>query len=247
MAVHYTYFDHLIPQVVEGEVVQHAGDVHEILIASIVGILFIAVGKLLADGIREPAQIEGRVVPSKRISVFGFFDFLVETFIQYHDSVVGKENRAHVPFTASLFFFIFLLNLVGLIPGMPAATTTVWLNVGMALVVFFYFNYHGIREHGFVNYMKHFMGPVWWLAPFLFCLELLSLCLRVVTLNLRLYWNISADHIVLGVFTDLLSPTLVAATPFYFVGLFVAFMQAFVFTTLTMVYILLATQHEGDH
>ena len=149
-----------------------------------------------------------------------------------------------MPFTASLFLFLLAANLLGLVPGMPAITTTVWVNVGMALVVFLYFNYLGIKEHGLLSYLKHFCGPVWLLAWFIFPLEIFSTCLRVLTLNLRLYWNINADHEVLNIFTNLIGPF---AAPFYVMGVFVCFMQAFIFTTLTMVYILLATQHEEGH
>jgi F-type H+-transporting ATPase subunit a len=136
------------------------------------------------------------------------------------------------------------MNLIGLIPGMVSPTTTVSVNVAIALIVFLSFNYYGIREQGLVNYLKHFAGPVWWLAPLLFPLEILSAVLRVLTLNLRLYWNITADHIVLGVFTELTK--YVVPVIFYGLGTFVCFMQAFVFTTLTMVYIFLAVDHGAE-
>jgi F-type H+-transporting ATPase subunit a len=82
------------------------------------------------------------------------------------------------------------------------------------------------------------------MAPFMFVLEIFSISLRILTLNLRLYWNIKADHVVVSTFTDLLGHGLPAG--FYVMGTFVSFMQAFVFTTLTMVYILLASQHDEE-
>ena len=178
--------------------------------------------------------------------LYRVFDFFMEAFVSYHDSVLGKHNRKHVPFTGSIFFFLLFANLLGLVPGMAAATTTVWVNVAIALTVFCYFNYWGIKEHGFWNYIKHFGGgtPLW-IAWFIFVVEIVSTCMRVLTLNLRLYWNISADHLVLGAFTEMTK--LVIPCAFYALGTFVSFMQAFVFATLTMIYILLATQHEEAH
>lgn len=211
------------------------------------------VGGLVLAGVKISRRLANKqaltqaVIPSPKISAFSFIDFLVEAFVRHHDSVLGIQNRKYVPFTGSIFLFLLTSNLLGLIPGMPAITTTVWVNVGLALVVFCYFNYLGIKEHGAFGYLKHFWGPVWWLGFLIFPLEILSTVLRVLTLNLRLYWNISADHIVLDTFTDLAGHILLAV-PFYALGTFVSFMQAFVFTTLTMVYILLATAHaEGAH
>ena len=114
----------------------------------------------------------------------------------------------------------------------------------MALVVFLLFNWAGVREQGVLSYLKHFCGPVIFVAPLVFPLEILSTCLRILTLNMRLYWNISADHLVLATFTDLTK--YVVPVAFYAMGAFVCFMQAFVFGTLTMIYILFAVQHEEE-
>ena len=137
------------------------------------------------------------------------------------------------------------MNLIGLIPGVPAATTTVWINVGIALCVFLYFNYHGMRTHGVLGYLKHFCGPAWWLVWMIFPLEIFSTCLRVLTLNMRLYWNITADHLVLGIATDMTK--ILVPIAFYALGTFVSLVQAVVFTLLSMVYLQLATQHAEGH
>lgn len=246
---HYTYFQEFAPNA--------SSDMHEYMAALGVASLMLVGGTFLAKRIRQSRAENGRtenartnshkdlIVPDAKIRPFSLSDFAVESFVHYHDSIVGLENRKHIPFTASIFFFILFLNFLGLIPGMPAATTTVWVNLGLAICVFLYFNYYGIKEHGLLGYLKHFAGPVWWIAPIFFCLEIFSTCLRVLTLNLRLYWNISADHTVLETFVHLFGDWGVqwAAAIFYLLGTFVSFMQAFVFTTLTMIYILLATQH----
>ena len=185
------------------------------------------------------------VIPQNRLNLFSIFDLFVEGFAKFHDSVLGRENRKYMSLSATVFLFIFCSNLLSLVPGMAGVTTTVWINVAIALVVFVYFNYLGIREHGLVHYLKHFGGPVWWAAWFIFPLEMFSTFLRIVTLNLRLYWNMTADHMVLFNFLEM-APVPIPVI-FYFFGTFVCFMQAFVFTILTMVYVLLATQHEEDH
>ncbi len=236
MAPHYTYLQTLLPD----------SNVEKLVLACGVAGLMLGLGALVKSRLSTSKGVQVNVVPSSKLSLFGLMDFFFESWVKFQDGIIGKEGRKHAPFTATLFLFILLSNLLGLIPGLGAITTTVWINVGMALVVFAYFNVVGISEQGLVNYLKHFAGPVWWLAPFIFVLEIVSTCLRVLTLNLRLYWNISADHIVLGVFTEI--APLGVPIAFYALGTFVAFMQAFVFSLLTMVYIKFAGHHdESDH
>jgi F-type H+-transporting ATPase subunit a len=195
---------------------------------------------------RRLRGVEDGVIPEEKITTSGIFDFFIETFVAFQDSVLGRENRKYLPLTATVFLYLFTLNIIGLVPGFPAPTTTVWTTVPVALLIFISFNYYGIKEQGLVHYLKHFAGPVWWLAWFILPLELFGTALRILTLNLRLYWNISADHIVLGIMSDLV-PFIVPII-FYGLGTFVCFMQAFVPTVLTMIYIMLATQHEeGEH
>lgn len=239
MQAHYSYLDHFLPHSTAHDI-----DVQRFLAGIILCISLVLIAKLLTGRISKVEGVKSHVIPGKKLSWFGFFDLFAESFIKYHDSVLGKENRKHIPFTGSFFLFIFVANLIGLIPGMPVVTNTVWLNVGMALVVFYYFNMFGVLVNG-GGYFKHLLGPMMLIAPFYFLLEVLSICIRVFTLNLRLYWNIKADHIVLDTFTNILPPFL--GFPFYFIGTFVSFMQAFVFTTLTMIYILLAVEHEEEH
>ncbi|RMG41154.1 MAG: F0F1 ATP synthase subunit A [Candidatus Dadabacteria bacterium] len=260
-ADHYNYFSTLIKGV------EQASDYQKIATAGLVAILLLCFGALATRKIRAAGKIDDRIlVPEERINLFGFFDMLIEGFIKFHDSVLGKERRKYVSFSATVFFLLFFSNILGLVPGFPAATTTVWVNVAVAIVVFIYFNYLGIKEHGLGNYILHFCGPaasykekgfsavkliLWSVAFLIFPVEIISTIARVLTLNLRLYWNITADHLVLGVFTDLtsgvqfLSP--IVLLPFYALGTIVSFMQSFVYTVLTMIYILLAVQHQEEH
>lgn len=241
MAAHYTYFNALT----------HDADVQKTVLALTVASALLLIGGLAASRVRSPEGIKKHIIPSN-VSTTSIFDFIISAFLNYHDSIAGARNRRYASLSATVFLFVLISNLLGLIPGMPAITTSVWVNVGMAIVVFLSFNYYGIRSHGFWRYIKHFAGPdsltgfLRLLSLLIFPLEILSTCLRILTLNLRLYWNITADHVVLGVFTDLTK--YVVPVLFYGLGTFVSFMQAFVFATLTMVYIFLAVDHgEEEH
>jgi len=239
MQAHYTYFN---------AIDVFDGDTQKLVTAVMVGVLLLLVGAQSARALvarRAKLGIQEGVVPEQTITLPGFFDFFIESLASFQDSILGRHNRKYLPLTATVFLYTFACNLFGLIPGMPAATTTVWITVPVALLIFLSFNYYGLKENGF-GYIKHFAGPVWWLAWFIFPLEIFGTVLRILTLNLRLYWNISADHMVLGIFSEL-APWLLPVA-FYALGTFVCFMQAFVPTVLTMIYILLATQHEeGEH
>ena len=221
----------------------------KIATAIAVGMALIFIGAGCAKALsrkRNRLGTQDGVIPDAKITTAGVADFFVESLVAFQDSILGKENRKYLPITATVFLYVFVLNVLGLIPGIPAATTSVWTTVPVALFIFLSFNYYGIKEQGLVHYIKHFAGPVWWLAVLIFPLEVFGTFLRILTLNLRLYWNISADHMVLGTFTGLV-PYLIPVI-FYALGTFVCFMQAFVPTVLTMIYIMLATQHEeGEH
>ena len=248
---HYSWL-HSVPGMIH-EVSEHYADTEKFIVAIALASVFGLVGSRAAKSLKGGSDVQAHLIPGKGYSFFNFFDAATEVFIKYHDSVLGKHGRRFMPVTAGIFFFILLSNLLGLVPGMASITTTVWVNVAVALVVFFYFNYLGIKEHGIGGYLAHFTvgtHKLYWLlalfiAPLIFLIEMVSTCMRVLTLNLRLFWNITADHLVLGAFTEL-APWFVPVA-FCGVGVFVCFIQAFVFTTLTMVYILLATQHEEEH
>jgi F-type H+-transporting ATPase subunit a len=123
-------------------------------------------------------------------------------------------------------------------------TDNINTNIPCAIIVFLYYNFVGIREQGFIKYFKHFAGPIIWLAPLMFSIELISHLVRPLSLSVRLFGNITGDHMVLGIFSQL--TPLVVPVIFLFLALFVAFIQAFVFSLLSTVYIALATEAEGD-
>ncbi|HEY8942901.1 MAG TPA: F0F1 ATP synthase subunit A, partial [Polyangiaceae bacterium] len=140
--------------------------------------------------------------------------------------------------------FVFFANVMALIPGMPVATSHLGITMGSAIVVFILFNIYGLMAQGGA-YVAHLAGPVWWLAPLLFPLEVLSLFIRPVTLAIRLMVNMSADHVMLGLFLGLVA--LFIPIPVMLLGVLVVIVQTLVFTLLTCIYIGLATEGHEEH
>ncbi|MBM3797753.1 MAG: F0F1 ATP synthase subunit A [Acidobacteria bacterium] len=158
--------------------------------------------------------------------------------------IIGHGSRRYIPYFVTAFLFILVSNLIGVIPAFESPTMFAAVPLGLALTTFLYFNYHGLREQGF-GYIKHFAGPVAVMAPLLFPLEILSTCIRPVSLTIRLYANmVAGEQVTLG-FLGLV-PFLI---PVVFMGLhvFVSFIQAFIFSVLSMVYVGGAVQHAEEH
>jgi F-type H+-transporting ATPase subunit a len=191
-----------------------------------------------------------------------FLEWLLEIVFQFADDMVGPTAPRYYPLFAMLFVFILVSNLMGLVPGLVSSTSRLSTTVGLALVVFFSTHYFGIRERGFVGYVSHWFGPVpVWLKPFMFVIELISEIARPLSLSFRLFGNILAKEILLGVLALLVliflpSGNLIqeglAIVPIILrpliilLGLLVSVIQAFVFMILAMVYIGGAVQaHEG--
>ena len=185
------------------------------------------------------------LLPDDKLSARGFFDLLCSFLLSVGDTAMGVENRKYLPFIASLFVFLFFMNIIGLVPGFVMPTDQMQLNLGLAIVVFALYNYWGIKEVGAVAYIKHFAGPVLFVMPLIFPIEVISHLFRPFSLSLRLFGNMFGDHMVLSVFTDLIGFGIPVV--FYFLGALVSFVQAFVFAMLTMVYIRMAVAHEEEH
>lgn len=185
---------------------------------------------------------DGGLVPEANLSFRNFFEIVAESLYSLTEMVIGHHDAAvYFPVIGSLFIFIFTCNIVGLIPGVVPPTDNMNCTLALGIFVFFYYNFVGIRSNG-LSYIKHFLGPVPLLAPLMVIIEIFSHVFRPISLALRLRGNIMGDHIVLGVFSGLV-PYLLPVV-FYGLGVFVAFIQAFVFCLLTMVYISLSTAHE---
>lgn len=204
----------------------------------------IATAGLLALAVkarRDLGKGDQAVVPADRFGVRAIFETITEYIDKLAVSVIGPHGRHYVPLFASFFTFILFNNLFGLVPGVTPATENLNTTFSMAIFVFVMYNIMGVRANGF-GYLKHFLGPVWWLAPFMLVLELISHAVRPLSLGMRLGFVMLGDHTVLGVALDLV-PLLVPIL-FYMLGLIVSLIQAIVFTLLSMVYVAMATSHD---
>lgn len=207
--------------------------------AMLVGLMAVARMRLGA-AMRGP---DGGLVPDQTWTFKNFFEILAEGLYGLTESVIGHHDAPRFfPIVGTLFIFVFACNLAGMIPGFLPPTDNLNTTLALGAFVFVYYNYSGIRANGLIAHLKHFMGPVWWLAPLMLVIELVSHAFRPISLALRLRGNIVGDHIVLGVFSGLVPYILPVI--FMGLGLFVAFIQAFVFCLMTMVYISLSTAHE---
>lgn len=199
-------------------------------------IVFLSIAGRVALGNGEAA-----VVPHGSFSLRSFFESVLEFILGLIEMVMGERGRKYSPMFAAIFLFVIINNLAGLLPGMTPATDNINTTVAIGLFSFLAFNLLGIKENG-LHYFKHFLGPVWWLAWLIGPIELVSMLVRPMSLGLRLMGNMQGDHTVLSIFLGLV-PVGVPVV-FYCLGLFVCFLQAFIFTLLSMVYVSMATAHD---
>lgn len=155
--------------------------------------------------------------------------------------IIGHHYKPYTPYLVTLGLYIITCNLIGLIPSLEAPTAVPVVPLGCAVVTWFYYHVQGLRSHGF-GYFKHFMGPVWWLAPLMVPIEVFSHLARMLSLTVRLYANMFAGDMVTLVFFSL-APILIPL-PFMVLHIAVAFIQTFIFVLLATVYIGEATAHE---
>ncbi len=164
-----------------------------------------------------------------------FFEVLIGGIENFQISIMGEHGRPYFPLIATLMIYILCMNWIGLIPGMYAPTSNINTPLSMAIVVFIVTHIVGIKEHG-VKYIKHFLGPVWWLAPLILIIELIGHCARVLSLTFRLFGNILGEELVVAILL-LLAGFYLAPLPMMVLGIFTSFVQAFIFALLTMMYI----------
>jgi F-type H+-transporting ATPase subunit a len=157
------------------------------------------------------------------------------------DSIIGHGGQRYVMFTTCVLMFVLLSNLLGMVPGLLAPTSVATVPLGVALLCFFYYHYHGVRENG-VGYFKQFVGPIWWISWMMLPIELISHFARVLSLTVRLYANMFAGEMVTLVFFSLVP----IGIPIVFMGLHlgVALIQAYIFMLLTMIYVSQAVAHD---
>lgn len=170
-----------------------------------------------------------------------FFEVIIDGLENFMVSVSGPEGRFFFPFIATVFLYILVSNLIGLVPGFNSPTANLNTTLSMALCTFVYTHIIGIKFHG-VKYVKHFLGPVWWLAPLMLPIELIGHFARVMSLSIRLFGNIFGKEMVLSIFFAMAGLYL-APLPILFLGLLVSFIQALVFTLLSIMYFVGSMEH----
>ncbi len=163
-----------------------------------------------------------------------FFEVIIKGIENMIVETMGEHGRPFFPLIATLALFILVSNLIGLIPGFFPPTANINTTAACAVIVFVTTHVVGVKEHG-IKYIKHFLGPILWLAPIMFFIEVIGHLSRVVSLTLRLFGNMNGHELVLMIFFGL-APFLVPL-PMMLMGVLVSFIQAFVFMLLAMIYI----------
>jgi F-type H+-transporting ATPase subunit a len=149
-------------------------------------------------------------------------------------NVAGEEGGRFLPLIFGIAVYVFFSNIIGLITGLASPTANLNSTVAPAIVVFFTYNYIGIKKHG-LHYIKHFMGPVLWLAPFMIIIELIGHLARPLSLSVRLFGNIFGEDLVIAILF-ILVPYIIHL-PMFFLGLFTCLLQTYIFMMLTLIYI----------
>lgn len=211
-----------------------------VLSAILIAVLLVAVSAAAFRG-KETADL---VIPEPRLTMRNVFELIMSFLMGLAEDIIGHKAKRYIPLLATTFIFILFMNLLGLIPGFVPPTDKMNITVGLAVVIFLSTHYYGVKEHG-IAYFKHFLGPVWWLAWLIAPIEIISHLARPMSLSLRLFGNITGDHLVVAIFLGLVP--FVVPSIFYGLGVFVSFMQAFIFTVLSMIYIGGAVAHEEEH
>jgi len=192
-------------------------------------------------GYRQLKRTEDEIVPEPKFTFRNFVEMLVESLSDIIVDTMGPRGKEFILIVGTLALFILFNNLSGLVPGFLPATDNVNTTFACSLTVFVMTHYYGFREHG-IRYLKQFVGPFWWLAPLMVPIELIGHLARPLSLGMRLFGNITGDHIVTVIFFGLVP--LIVPLPVMFLGLFVAFVQTFVFMLLSMAYFSGAISHE---
>ncbi len=196
----------------------------------VVMLILIVSGALAAKG--------ASLIPSKGQN---FFEIIITGIEDFMVDITGEEGRWLFPIIATVFIYIFVCNLIGLIPGFMPPTASLNTTLSCALVVVIFTHVIGIKYHG-AKYIKHFMGPVWWMVPIIFPIEVIGHLARILSLSFRLFGNMMGHELVLAILFAL-AGLFFAPLPIMGLGIFVALVQAFVFFLLSIMYFTGAMEH----
>ena len=201
-----------------------------VLYSWLVMIVLIILGALAAKSVS--------IIPSKGQN---FFEIIISGIEEFMVDITGEEGRWLFPLVSTLFIYIFLCNLIGLIPGFFPPTASLNTTLGCALIVVIFTHIVGLKYHG-VKYIKHFLGPVWWMIPIILPIEIIGHLARILSLSFRLFGNMMGHELVLSILF-VLAGAFFAPLPIMTLGIFVALVQAFVFFLLSIMYITGAMEH----
>ncbi len=204
-------------------------NVHVIYSWVLMAFLIIA-GALMSKGVK---LIPGKAQNLAEVIISGIEEFMVDT--------IGEEGRWLFPLAGTVFIYIFIGNLIGIIPGFMPPTSNLNTTLSCAVVVVFFTHVIGVKYHG-VAYIKHFLGPVWWMSPLIFVIEIIGHLARILSLSFRLFGNMMGHEIVLTILF-FLAGAFFAPLPIMVLGVFVAFVQGFVFFLLSIIYFSGAMEH----
>jgi len=187
-----------------------------ILISLVIGLIVSRKNKMVPDKTQNAIEV----------AVNGVYDMCMD--------IMGKDGKPYFPLVFAIGLYVLFSNVLGLVPGFSSPTANLNTTLAPALIVFVTYNFIGIKKHG-AGYIKHFMGPILWLSPLMIVIEVIGHISRPVSLSVRLFGNIFGKEVLLMVLF-MLVPFLVPL-PIYFLGIFVAVLQTYVFMMLTMIYI----------
>jgi F-type H+-transporting ATPase subunit a len=206
-------------------------DYSHVSYAIIVIVFLMAIASLGTRGLRKNPK--KYFIPEARLTFRTAGEMIVEGLLKIVKDTMGPRGPEFMMIIGALALFIFTSNVLGQIPGFHSPTANINTTAACAITVFFLTHYYGFREHG-IKYLKNFVGPVIWLAPIMIPIELISHCVRPVSLSIRLFGNIFGDHAAVAIFF-MLVPLLV---PLFMMGLglLVAVIQTLVFILLSMSY-----------
>jgi len=200
-------------------------------------VFFLLVG--IAVAVNRSYQGRDAQLTEKTFSLTNIMEQAVAGLMTFMEGMMGDDAKRFVPLIGSTALFILFSNLMGAIPGFDSPTSNLNTTLAPAIVIVLATHIVGIKTHG-RGYIKQFLGPVPWLIPLIFPIEVISHLARVVSLSVRLFGNMFGDHLVLATFMGMVS--LLVPVIFMGFGLFVALIQTFVFTLLSIIYITLALE-----
>ncbi len=155
------------------------------------------------------------------------------------EDIIGPHGLKYFPVVMTFAVLILVSNLMGLFPLFMSPTAATSVTFALGLSSFLYYNYIGIKENGLLTHLKHFAGPIWWIAPLIFPIELISNFIRPFSLGIRLFGNLFADEKVLETVANLAPPysQWLVPLPLMALSVFVALVQTFVFILLSQLYL----------